>query len=511
MDRFDAAVIGAGPEGLIAAITLARAGSRVVVLEKAAEPGGRAATREFHPGFRVSPYTDELAAIPARLYRALGLARRGAVLAPSPASVCVSDGRRSVIFADEARSARTVPAAARAGLAALRRELAGIARALEERASAPAPLARPGWLASRRSRRYAPWLDGGWMSASLDEALRARIDDPLLRLHLAADAVSGRAVSPLLAGTALHALAPGAGRSGQAPGGLGRLGAVLANIAREAGATIRCNAPVTDIRVKGSRAAALIVGTREKVEARAFVSALDVRRTMLNLIAWNELPTALVKRVGRYRIGGQAARILFALDAPPDFALAREAEEAASGPIHVTESMEALSRAHDAWRAGVLPDSPLVTLRLPSLADPRLAPVGKAVMTATISAVPSQMSDGGWTQGKRQHLAALALAAAERAMPGVTSRLLGFEAIVGPDIEQELGATGGDLDGGELAPDQALDFRPFGDAAWRGGRTPIASLYLAGPSAAASPFFLGMSGERAARAVIHDLKAGLRR
>jgi len=82
MGRFDAAIIGGGPEGLIAAITLARAGFSVVVLEKQSAPGGRATTREFHPGFRCSPYTDELTAIPGRLYRSLDLARHGAILAP---------------------------------------------------------------------------------------------------------------------------------------------------------------------------------------------------------------------------------------------------------------------------------------------------------------------------------------------------------------------------------------------------------------------------------------------
>src|SRR5262249_23284559 len=123
MDRFDAAIVGAGPEGLVAAITLARAGLRVCLLEKESEPGGRAITREFHPGFRASPYADELPAISPRLYRELELARHGATLAPSPASACVSDEGISLFFADEARTARVVPQQARVGLLAYRREI----------------------------------------------------------------------------------------------------------------------------------------------------------------------------------------------------------------------------------------------------------------------------------------------------------------------------------------------------------------------------------------------------
>src|SRR4051812_33695949 len=108
MDRFDAAVIGAGPEGLVGAITLARAGLRVALFDKGSEPGGRATTREFHPGFKASPYADELPAIAPRLYRELELARHGAILAQSPASSCVSDNGQSFFFADDVRTARVI-------------------------------------------------------------------------------------------------------------------------------------------------------------------------------------------------------------------------------------------------------------------------------------------------------------------------------------------------------------------------------------------------------------------
>jgi phytoene dehydrogenase-like protein len=103
----------------------------------------------------------------------------------------------------------------------------------------------------------------------------------------------------------------------------------------------------------------------------------------------------------------------------------------------------------------------------------------------------------------------MVLQAAARIAPGIVAHVVGLKIIVGPDIESELGLTAGDLDGGEVAPDQMFGFRPFGnDPAWADGRTPIGGLYLTGPSAAPGPFFLGLSGERAALAILADLKTG---
>ena len=511
MDRYEAAIIGAGPEGLVASIVLARAGLRVLVLEKSDEPGGRATTLEFHPGFRASPYADELPPMPHRLYRSLGVARHGAVLAPSPGSLAVTSSGTSVLFENQERLARSAPAEAVADLLAFKRETESARAAIENRATLVTKVHRR-WFGSNSGMNSAPpWPSGPWVSDSLDVLLRARIGNPLLRLHLAADAISGRAVSPFLTGTALHALAPGIGGSGQPPAGLGRLARALADIAVASGVMIRCDATVTHVSVSQGRAAGVVVDGRESIEAAAVLSALDIKQTVLGLLPWPDLPDAVPKRVGRFRMAGQRARVLFALDAPPEFPGVCKSWESARGPIHVVDSLENFSRSYESWRAGTIPENPLVTLRLPSFADPRLAPIGKAVMTATLGGIPARLFDGAWTDDKRSKLAQLALAAAERAMPGVAARVLSQHVLVGADFEAALGASAGDLDGGELAPDQALDFRPFAGPEWQDGRMPVQGLYLGGPSSAASPFLLGASGERAALAMLADFQAGLLR
>jgi phytoene dehydrogenase-like protein len=507
MSRYEAAIIGAGPEGLVASIILARAGLRVLVLEKSDEPGGRATTLEFHPGFRASPYADELPPMSHRLYRSLGLAQRGALLVPSPATVAITDAGTSVLFANDERLARSTPPEAASDVLAFKREMDSARKAVERRAAMVAPAPRRSWFASKPTNDTAPWPAGAWLSESLADFLRDRVGDQRVRMHLVADTTSGRAVSPFLAGSALHALAPGVGGSGQPPAGLGRLGRALADVAVASGVTIRCNATVTAVSLSNARAKGVVIGTGESIEAAAVLSALDLRATVLGLVDWSELPDNVSKRVGRFRTAGQRARVLFALAAAPDVPFARDMPDAAQGPIHIVPSLEEFSRSYDSWRAGIIPERPLITLRVPSFADPRLAPIGKAVLTATLSAIPARLFDGVWTNAKRNQLAEMALAAAERAMPGITARVLARHVMVGPDFESALGATAGDLDGGELSPDQVLNYRPFGGADWQDGRTPFHRLYLGGPSSAASPFWLGASGERAALAMLADFEA----
>lgn len=154
--------------------------------------------------------------------------------------------------------------------------------------------------------------------------------------------------------------------------------------------------------------------------------------------------------------------------------------------------------ARSQFRHGVLPQLPAMLVDPVSARDPSLAPSGKAVLTLTLSGIPARLFDGDWSQEKRETLLARALA---RLAPLNLPPLAGAATIVPPDMEDALGLTGGDLDGGELAPDQMLAFRPP-------ARTIVPGLYLAGPSSAGGPLGLGVAGFAAALALMADLSAG---
>ncbi len=417
------------------------------MLERGPAPGGRCTTQEFAPGHRASPFADELPAIPPELYRALGLARRGTLFMPGEPGGPAAAVREKVLA--------------------------------QVMAEADTPRARWAWRSP--TRRDFP-----------GEELATRA---LAELGTSPGLMPSALCDPHLPGSALGLLAMADG--GLPRGGLSCLGAALKAAAEEAGAIISCGSEASDIRRRGGRAAAVGLVDGSEIAARAVVSTLDLKRTFLSLFAWNELPKAVVERVGTFRAAPGVARLLVALDALPK---PRE-PESLRRPIRLWNTAEA---AYRVWRSGAVPDRPPAELRVVSAIDPFLAPDGAATLTVTLGAIPCSPFDGPWSLEKREALRAKALALVEEALPGAAVKA--SELILPPDIEARLGLTEGDLSGGDYTPTQMLAFRPFPEC--RGTRTPIEGLYLAGPSSALGPLATCASGAAAARAVLADIRAG---
>jgi phytoene dehydrogenase-like protein len=352
------------------------------------------------------------------------------------------------------------------------------------------------------SSQRLPWPPERWGQRALADLLPAA--ESAEAALLTAGALAGRAADPFAAGSALHLLTTGDG--GVWRGGLGGLGNALAAAARAAGAEISCGLDVTGIHLGKHGVAALALADGREIAARAVISTLDLKRTVLSLFQWSQLPKPVLQRIGHFRSAGATARLLVALGTPPTPA----AKDAPSlrGTIHVMPDVARMVEAHAAWRGGVLAEHLPLAVRFDATVDPGLAPVGAAVMTVTAGCVPHTLFDGAWSHEKRDRLSAAILAAIEPVFPGLTASVVGLELITPPDIEEALGATAGDLWGGEIAPDQMFGFRP--GLGRESPYTPVEGLYLAGPSSAAAPFGTCVAGAVAAQALIADLRAGRR-
>jgi phytoene dehydrogenase-like protein len=483
--RYDAAIIGAGANGLAAAALLARSGATTIVIERHDAPAPRLAGRVIHPGYRASPYADEIAPISPSLFRTLGLAQRGAIMRKAPHSLAIWPECRHLLPFDLASD----------GLDLLV-EWAAFAGRARERALEVAAPARPKLASLLHAVAASPWPGVEKLAEALGDTIGAAIGDPREAAHVAALVLTGRTADPWCDGSTAHLLAPAAGFGGVALGGRFSIVDALVSAARGAGAELVLGVEASELR-RARRGFGIALSDSRDIEARCVISTLDLKRSFLALFPWHALPKPVLRHAAQFRVAGATARVLFALERAPE----RAAPETLRGPVHIAPALDDFARAHAAFREGNLAPRLPLTLRVPSASDPSLAPPGGAVITATFGAVPFRLFDGAWTRERRDALRAQAQAALEMVWPGAGSAICAAEVVVPGDMEDWLGATHGDLDGGEIAPDQMLDLRGWGGSP----RTPVPGFYLGGGSAAAGPFGTGAAGEAAAKAVIADL------
>jgi phytoene dehydrogenase-like protein len=268
-------------------------------------------------------------------------------------------------------------------------------------------------------------------------------------------------------------------------GGLSALGADFAAAAGDAALLLGQEASEVTLAHGrlSSRVTGLVFGDGHRIEADAVISTLDFKRTTLSLFAWHTLPPAMTGAGARFRMGGGTARLLLALSRPLS----------ASSPLLLPGD----GHFRAAFRRGAVPTRPPLLVDPVSSRDPSLAPPGGAVVTVTMAGIPARLFDGAWTAERRSRLAASALTRIEAALPGTLATLAGVRVITPADIEARLGASDGDLDGGQLAPDQMLAWRP-------GARTALDGFYLGGASTAAGPLGTGAAGYAAALSLLAD-------
>jgi phytoene dehydrogenase-like protein len=273
---------------------------------------------------------------------------------------------------------------------------------------------------------------------------------------------------PMSGGTALvflhqHVGLPGAsvGVRRMPRGGTGGLASAVAAAAREAGVEIRLGAEVSQVLGDKWRVSGVQLDTGEAISSTHVITSADPRRSFQWLDPmW--LDPELLRAVDNIRMRGSTARVHYALDNLPRFTSGgvEVPRDALGGAMIIAPSVAAVERAYDAAKFGRMPDAPALTLTLPSLIDPTLAPDRKHVLSVTVHHAPYALA-GGWTKSAADDLGDQVTRMVAQVIPDLPERMLHRWVITPADLESRYGCTEGNLSHGELALDQYLFMRPI--------------------------------------------------
>jgi len=524
--RFDAVIVGAGHNGLVAAAYLAKAGLSTLVLERRDRAGGVLATEEIAPGVRAPVAADNVGGLRAGIVRDLRLGSHGfRAVAPDVAAFAPSlDGPGLTLWRDPARTASELDRDADAFLAFDRqvRSLGGFLARLQ--ATEPPDLASPslsdagsglGLLnALRHLGRRQVRETTRVLPMSVADLVGEAVEDEALRAALGVRGVRYAAMGPRSAGTALNLLwdsASGGGAAGRtvfARGGPGALADALVAAAQANGAEVRCDAEVAAVRTWHGAVENVILADGEEIDAGIVASNADPKRTLLGLLDPAVIGPTLGWRTENIRTTGVVAKVTLVLDGLPSIGGAEE--ERLHGRVVIAPSLDVVEEAFNDSKYGRISEHPYLEATIPTLSDPSLAPEGTHVVTALFQYAPRDLRDADWDEAARERVADETVRTLEAYAPGLAEKVVARHVVTPADLESEYGLTGGHPMHVEHALDQFFAWRPLlGEARYR--LADIRGLYLCGAGAHPGGGITGGPGRNAARAILADAKRARRR
>lgn len=513
--KYDAIVIGAGPNGLTAAIKLAKRGRRVLLLEGADEIGGHTRTIEFAPGFR-APLNEDGGWMPSRVRRTI----RGSRLKPAGGGIAVSvaapDGKLLTLssrldLAPEQIRRHSERDAAR--WPAFAERLHKFSRILCDLYQLTPPD-----IDARSMRELLPLIGVGRklralgrddmteflrvMPMSVQDLVDDTFESELLKAAVASCAIRDIRQGPRSGGTTYNLLHYMVGAPlGSVRGrpwfldGPDAFTKKAAETARKRKVEIRTGARVERILVSDNVVTGVALAGGDVIDAPLVLSTADPKRTLLGMVDPVWLDPEFLLAVRNIKLRGCTAYVFYAIDREVD-----NPANAFTAAVSLTSSTAALERAADAAKYGEVSAEPHVEFFSPTLRWSNLAPEGKHIVVARAQYAPYQLKDATWDKDQTSELVEKVTAMIARVIPGFADLILHSAALTPRDLEERFGVTEGALAQGELTLDQILFMRPV--PGWGHYAMPVDGLYLGGAGAHPGPGILGGAGWLAATAAL---------
>jgi phytoene dehydrogenase-like protein len=523
--HYDVIVIGGGHNGLVNAAYLAKAGKKVLILERRHVLGGAAVTEEIIPGFLFSECSYVVSLLRPEIIRELDLPRHGLEILPLDGTFSpMPDGNHLWRMNDHAKSIREI-----------RRHSRVDAEAYDEFSKMMTPMCRfvkpmlsmvppdPTTL-NPRDLKQLHFLMQRFRELSSDERytliqlmtmssadfLDQWFETDVLKATMSASGIIGTFLGIRSPGTAYVLLhhymgeIDGAFRSwGFSRGGTGAISNAIAAAAREVGVEIRTKAPVGKILVKEGRASGVVLQSGEEITANVISSSVDPHLTFEKFLEPSELPSDFLEGVRRYKFRGSSGKVNIALDALPEFKSLPGDGAHLRGAISVSPSMEYMERAYDDAKYGHYSRRPYIDMVIPSLTDPSVAPPGKHVLSCFVQYAPYKLAEGTWDD-QREAFGDNVIDTISEYAPNIKNIIVGRQILTPLDLEREFGLTQGNIFQGELSLEQLFFLRPV--AGWAYYRTPVDNLYMCGSATHPGGGIMGANGRIASQVILKEWK-----
>lgn len=510
MSGYDVIVIGAGHNGLVCAAYLAKAGMKVLVVERSPHVGGGCVTQELRPGYRFSTFAYGAHGPGPRICADLGIPEEAFVVkSPDPSGVQLfSDGDRVVLWRDPSRTEEELARFGKNEVAGFRRYQEFCRRAV--RICAGSFLTAPPsveelhriWSSAEDAAVLKILLEGSLWDAITDcfanEKVRmafARADDAGPCHH------PGSALAEFMESASTGLGVQNA--SGILEHGMGRITQVLADRVRAHGGDIRVNAPVKCVRIETAKAVGVELESGEVIASRHVASNADPKRTFLKLVEARHLGAEFRRSVEAITTRAGYMKFFATLNDFPRFKALRPEERNDPRFAAVPRILPSNEYAEASWRdsaEGRLPRNPILSLQVPTVYWPSQAPEGKHIFGAWVRWAPARLADGSAWDARREEMADRIVEIVEECAPGFRRMVEWHRLFTPSDIERETGMTDACIRHADMTLDQMLRKRPL--PGWCDYRTPIGGLWMCGSGVHPCGAVTGGPGHNCAAAIL---------